>query len=208
MGACAANRVLPAPWPRARALRGLVLALGLLVAGPPPALSLPPSTGLSPSTLLERRVKAAFLYHFAQLTRWPSGAWPEAGEPLVVAVVGEDLLGEAWGEIEGKRVRGRPVVVRRHAAAGRAHGCQMVFLGPPYGEDPARVLEGVGRGVLTVSDAQGFADRGGMIELVNVAGRVRFRINQGAARRAGLTLSARLLHLAIEVLPGLGGGGP
>jgi hypothetical protein len=53
--------------------------------------------------------------------------------------------------------------------------------------------------ILTVSDAPGFVNRGGMIEFVLDSNRVRFEINLAAARAAGLNLSSELLRVATAV---------
>ena len=55
------------------------------------------------------------------------------------------------------------------------------------------------RPVLTISEIRGFADAGGAIQLFRDKDRIRFRINRDAARDRGLTLSARLLDLAVIV---------
>jgi hypothetical protein len=52
--------------------------------------------------------------------------------------------------------------------------------------------------VLTVTD-RGSGAAGGMIQFVMQAGRVRFQIDEGAARANGLTISSKLLELAIAV---------
>lgn len=51
-------------------------------------------------------------------------------------------------------------------------------------------------GVLTVSDAPGFAAAGGIIELFAEGNKVRFTINMEAASAAGLAISSRLAQLA------------
>ena len=53
------------------------------------------------------------------------------------------------------------------------------------------------RGLLTVGESPGFIERGGIINLVEVDGHIRFQINQKAARQAGLIVSSRLLTLAL-----------
>jgi hypothetical protein len=63
-----------------------------------------------------------------------------------------------------------------------------------------RLLSAVDAGaVLTISDAQGFVDQGGVIELVESGDRFEFDINLGAAQRAGLRLSSQLLKLGRRV---------
>ena len=49
------------------------------------------------------------------------------------------------------------------------------------------------------------ADRGGMIQFVTAANRVRFEINLQSAREAGLMMSSELLRVASAVRTG---GGP
>jgi YfiR/HmsC-like len=53
--------------------------------------------------------------------------------------------------------------------------------------------------VLTVSDMTQFAERGGKIQFVTVANRVRFEINLSPARQVGLILSSELLRVANAV---------
>jgi hypothetical protein len=53
-----------------------------------------------------------------------------------------------------------------------------------------------GKAVLTVTDLEGAAERGVMIQFVTEHGRVRFKINPVSARAAQLTLSSKLLRVA------------
>jgi hypothetical protein len=53
--------------------------------------------------------------------------------------------------------------------------------------------------VLTVSDDAQFLEAGGMIQLREVRGRIRFEINLAGAEKAGLRMSSQLLQLALSV---------
>ena len=71
-------------------------------------------------------------------------------------------------------------------------------------EETLRVL---GRAnILTVSDIEEFAERGGMIGFRIEEKRVRFSVNTEAADRAGLQISSRLLKLA-RLVPAKAKGG-
>ena len=54
--------------------------------------------------------------------------------------------------------------------------------------------------VLTVTDAEGLADRGAMIEIRRQGSRLAFDVNLSAARQVKLDFSARLLKLASVVI--------
>jgi hypothetical protein len=78
-----------------------------------------------------------------------------------------------------------------------------VFLSHAADKWLAAVIETLlGLPVLTVTDeAKDFEKTGGIINLITVDNKVRFEINQDAARRAGLRISSPLLKLAVRILP-------
>jgi len=55
--------------------------------------------------------------------------------------------------------------------------------------------------VLTVTDSIDALDAKGMINFVVADNRVRFEIDDAAARRSGLVISSKLLSLALSVRP-------
>jgi hypothetical protein len=100
--------------------------------------------------------------------------------------------------VRGQKVSGRSVAVRRLGATGSAGDCQMLFAGKS-GEAGYAPFETVaGRPVITVTDSVDTIP-GGMIRFVKQAGRIRFEIDDGAARANGLVISSKLLGLAIRV---------
>jgi hypothetical protein len=56
--------------------------------------------------------------------------------------------------------------------------------------------------VLTVSDIDNFIESGGIIGFRLIDNKVRFDINTGAAKTAGLSISSKLLTLASTIRPG------
>jgi hypothetical protein len=59
-----------------------------------------------------------------------------------------------------------------------------------------------GRKILAVSDLVEFAQNGGAVRFVTEQNKIHFRINLEAAKKAGLTISSKLLRLAEIVEPG------
>jgi hypothetical protein len=146
---------------------------------------------------LEQAVKASYLIKFAPFVEWPPRAFPPGSKSFLICIAGEDPFGTVVDEVaRGQKVRGRPVALQRLPAGTSAAACQILFLGrsaqAASGDAPA------GQPVLTVTD-RGSGAAGGMIQFVMQAGRVRFQIDEGAARANGLTISSKLLELAIAV---------
>ena len=156
------------------------------------------------STVEEYSVKAAFLFHFAQFIEWPPGAFKDAGAPMTYCTVGEDpFRGALEAALNGKIVGARVLRVVHFKQVEEVRECQVVFLGGLGKKtDPEALKALADRPVLTVGEAQEFAQDGGMIGFRLEENKVRFEINLAAAERAGLKISARLLALASKVIGG------
>jgi hypothetical protein len=138
-------------------------------------------------------LKAAFLFNFAKFADW-SG--PRAVGPIVMCVADDDQIGTALADsVRDQKVRGHSVEVKRVRSDGPLPVCHLLFV---PGSEARQMLARIGREapLLTVSDASGFAQSGGMIELFQESGRMRFAINVDTTQRSGVRLSSRLLDLA------------
>jgi len=89
-----------------------------------------------------------------------------------------------------------PALRVRPAADGSLRACHIAYVGPDHPGLREVVKAAEQFTVLTVSDADRFARKGGMIGLVNEGGKIRFEINLKAAEQAGIKLSSQLLKLA------------
>jgi len=141
-------------------------------------------------------VKAAFIYNFARFVDWPASAFSHPQAPLVIGVRQGDPMGPALQALSGKMVQGRPIRVLLTDKAEEFKNCQVVFLGRPADR---RVLREIlsHLPILTITDEEAeFKNLGAVINFIVVENRLRFEINQKAARRANLKISSQLLKLA------------
>lgn len=153
----------------------------------------------APPQQLEQAVKASFLFKFAPFVEWPASARGGTGKAFTICIGGEDPFGATLNEvIRGQRIAGRPVEVRRLADGADATGCQILFVGRSGTAGNAPFAGVAGQPVLTVSDRKNGIS-GAMIQFVMQNGRVRFQIDDGMARASGLTISSKLLGLAVAV---------
>lgn len=145
---------------------------------------------------LEYAVKANYLVRFAAFVDWSPQAFASPDAPLLICVAGRDPFGAVLTRAaSGQTAHGRPLRVLVDVTGARVAGCHILYLGA--GADPA--LSTVPRaGLLTVSDAA-TSRRTGMIHFVVQASRVRFHIDEAQGRRADLSISSRLLALAVTV---------
>jgi len=165
------------------------------------AIAAHPAISLGAPTEFEYKVKAAFLYNFAKFVEWPTSAFDSEEAPFVFCIVGEDPFGgNLEATVKGRTASGRRIVVRRGPSVEALGRCHLVFIGATEDDQVARELHEVsGQPVLTVGESTAFAKAGGMIRLFVEEKRIRFDINERAAREAGLRISSQLLKLARRV---------
>ena len=147
----------------------------------------------------EHELKAEYVWRFTLFVDWPLKVMVSGSESLfAIGVVGaspvQDLL---KARTDGRSIRGRPVVVREIANLDEIEGCHMLFIAnsSPYELDEI-LARTAGKPVLTISESNGYAERGVLINLFIADDRVRFEINQAAVRRSGLVFRSKLYKVA------------
>jgi hypothetical protein len=172
---------------------GVLVALGVTAAS---------GRGAAQSSL-ELAVKASYLAKFAPFVEWPATA--PASPKFAICVVGRDPFGPLIDRaVAGQSLGGKPLMIERLKVADPQAPCRIAFIGGSRQQpvkDAVRVLKGAP--VLTVTDG---SDAAGVIEFVVSGGRVRFRVDDGIAADDGLTISSKLLSLALSVTPRTGKG--
>jgi len=147
-------------------------------------------------------VKAAFLFHFAQLVEWPADALGDDQNSLTLCTLGKDpFAGDLEIILQGKSVGSRAVRIRHVKQAQEVSGCNLLFVGGNERRELAPLLAALKSvPVLTVGESDDFAMQGGMIGFCTENNKLRFDINVDAAGRAKLKISSRLLLLAKTVI--------
>ncbi|PWU03934.1 MAG: DUF4154 domain-containing protein [Terriglobia bacterium] len=146
----------------------------------------------------EYQVKAFFLYNFTRYVEWPAQRFNSPSDPLVICVLGQNPFGNALEEaVKGKAVDGRTLVVRGLSDLHPPCTCHILFVSASE-RKRFQAAAGVVRtaGVLTVGEAEGFVNDGGVINFKLDDGKVRFEINVEAAAQEQLHISSKLLSLA------------
>lgn len=151
----------------------------------------------------EYAVKAAFLYHFAQLTNWPAQTFQRPGDPFTFCTIGRDPFdGALESVIAGKAIQSHPVKVMHLKPGGPVKSCQVLFIGSQEEPHASALLSGLAAvPVLTAGEADDFLQQGGMIGLRCEKDRMRFDVNLAPAQKSNLSFSSTLLSLAKSVYP-------
>ena len=163
----------------------------------------PTAADAQSDTSREYRIKAAFLYNFVQFVRWPATAFSSSDAPFHIGILGDDPFGSALDDtVAGESIDGHRLSVMRSPRIEELEGCQVIFVCRSEGNSLDAILSELkAKPILTVSEVDGFANKGGDIDFYLSGGKVRFEINPQSAQQCGLKISSQLLSLGKIVQP-------
>jgi hypothetical protein len=146
----------------------------------------------------EYQIKAAFLFNFAKFVEWPEEAFSEPNTPIVIGVLGKNPFGDDLERtVRGKTINGRSLTIKEFRSPTEARDCHILFISTSEKTRLPEVFESLqGASVLTVGETERFTEAGGMINFVLEGSKIRFQVNDAAAKSAGLKISSKLLSLA------------
>ncbi|MDD1621665.1 MAG: YfiR family protein [Methylococcaceae bacterium] len=140
----------------------------------------------------EFQLKTVYLFHFSELTEWPSSL------PLNICLQGSSPIRNHLPELEGQLIDGQPIHIRLDQQPDFS-GCRILFLSNIEALTPLLKERAKHQHVLLVSDAEGFAEKGGMVQFALRDNRLNLVINLSAVKQAGLKFSSKLLRMS-EIL--------
>jgi len=169
-----------------------------------------PLRGAAPLQLSKPQIEAAYLFNFARFVEWPGTVFADEHAPLVVGILGQDPFGSLLDDlVAGEKIHGRSLVVRRFTRVQEIGDCHILFISHSESDRVAQICAALqSRHILTVSDIPDFARHGGIIEFVQDADRIRFRISLKRARAELLEVSAKLLRPAEVISKNVPGARP
>ncbi|MDX8125992.1 YfiR family protein [Methylomonas sp. BW4-1] len=155
---------------------------------------------LPAASLSEAQIKAAYLYNFAKFVEWPADVLPP-GADILLCVVGNSVLDSELQALDGRKAGERILrFVQHNNTDPDLTTCHLLFLGSSEKSHFVVTLKALGDApVLTLSDIDDFAEKGGGISLLFRENKVVFEVNLEPIRNARLHLPGQLLNIAAIV---------
>lgn len=177
-------------------LEGAFAAMLLAVAAVTPARGAEPDAG--PATNLQLQI--AYIYQFTNFIRWPDSAFEGGVTPLRICLAVSPATAPYYQPLAQRSSGARRIDLITTSNPARQERCHMLVVEKKHLSSVDATLESWARDpVLTISDDEQFAARGGMIAFVTVGKRVRINVNLPAIKAARLEISAKLLEVANRV---------
>ena len=170
-----------------------VLAFALMLS-----MSMVWAAARAQSSEAELQVRAQFVYNFANFVEWPTDAFPKADTPIKICLFGEIEFAPYLYTFSGTLIGDRELIVQKTKSFEQIReGCHILYVGedervrlPTFWKKIQYVY------VLSIGERNGFADKGGIINILRTRDRVQFDVNIENAMNNGLFLDSDLLALA------------
>ncbi|TAN44782.1 MAG: YfiR family protein [Nitrospirae bacterium] len=205
--AFALQRGFPSGWTTRHISLALLLVLScslfsFVMAGPLQSVSY-----VEDKRVGEYELKAVYLYNFLQFVYWPEPVRAQAKDGVMtIGIVGSSPFGTALDELK-KSIREngmKPVRIVQYGPYAddmNLTSCNLLFVGPSEKRNFHKIIASLKNApVLTVGDTENFIAAGGMINLVQDKGKIRWIINRAPVEKAGLRLSSQILGIALRVV--------
>jgi hypothetical protein len=146
----------------------------------------------------EYNLKAAFIYNFTKYIEWKEAT--DQNE-FIIGVIGSSPISDPLAEIvKSETVDNKKITIKRFTRPADISFCHILFISQNSSIPLDDILaKTTGKGILIISEQDGYAELGTAINFVIVNRKLKFEANVKAINAAGLTASSQLLKLAIII---------
>ncbi len=160
------------------------------------ALFLIPSLLISSSSEID--LKAVFIGKFTSFITWTNNS---NKDKFVISVIDNNPFDNRLNELySGKTIQNRPVEIKYFSSTDDFEvlkGSDILFITITNQKKVKEITDfAKANSILTVSDMEGFAERGGIIQIDFVMQKVKLKINNSASKNANIKISASLLNIS------------
>ncbi|MGE4191882.1 MAG: YfiR family protein [Pseudodesulfovibrio sp.] len=172
-----------------------LLRLLLLAVMAGAALLPAPASADGRLTATPDQLRALYVQRLVKYVAWPEGTGPAPGDPFIVAATEPARLKPWFPDPTGEGEDGDNGEPRFRLVRWPAECHVLVLTGAPTREMAAILMRVADQPVLTITQNPDGPERGAVINFYMRDGRLRMEVSLEAARKAGLTVSSRLLQL-------------
>lgn len=147
-------------------------------------------------------MKAVFFEKFSRFIEWPADM-SNPNEPFVVTVLGDNPFNNILEDIYAtQKIKNRKVIVNYVNKLGNVKSTHILFIANSEKAHLTEILSYTkDKPILTISDTDGFAKQGVLINYYIEENKIRFEINETAVKKSGLYISFRLMQTGKVINP-------
>ncbi|THU34036.1 YfiR family protein [Niastella caeni] len=146
----------------------------------------------------EYNLKAAFIFNFTKYIEWKTAT---SENEFIIGIMGPSPINDPLVEIvKTETVDNKKIIIKQFNKPADISFCNILFISQSSSASLDDILaKTVHKGMLIISEQEGYAEQGTAINFVIVNRKLKFEANVKAINTAGLTASSQLLKLAIII---------
>ena len=142
----------------------------------------------------EATLKAVFIYNFTKYIEWDSSS---SENSFIIGIIGSSRIVAPLAEIaKTNTVKNKKIIVRTYTRPEEIGNCDILFIPGKLPYPLHNILDKTGKGVLTISEEEGYAKEGTAFNFIIRNDKLKFEANLRAINSAGLKAGSQLLKLA------------
>ncbi len=149
------------------------------------------------SEQLEIKLKAAYLYNFLRFVEWPENT--KLTSDICVYGIQENYK-SAFNSMAALSKKSRKLNIKLlnvNDKLNNLNSCQIIFITAKADHKSKYILDYLkDKNSLTIGESPRFIQRGGMINFIRVSDKVKFEINDDAAKAVDLKIPSKVLRIA------------
>lgn len=150
---------------------------------------------------MDYQVKAAIVFKFLGYSTWPDNRFEDAQSPYRIWVIGSnDIKNELVDIVANRVIDGRSIEIHSAKTVNQIRDAHLVFVARKREASLPRLVQLAKKNAfIIVTENEAGLVNGSTINLRQIDNRIRFEISLLSAQENGVSLSSRLLAIAISV---------
>ena len=141
--------------------------------------------------------QGVYIYQFSKYIKWPDNYNPET---FVIGVVGDETGLKSMQTMANtkKETSGKQFVINMVSGINEIGNANILFVQQGFENVLPNIVNSTrNKPILIVTEGEGLIQKGAVISLVDIDGRMRFELSKSRAEEQGLIVSGTLASLAI-----------
>lgn len=153
---------------------------------------------IQPTKDVNLRVKAVYVYKFAQYVDWPKSF--KTGD-FIIGVFGDDkLYNEMQTSYSNKMIGNQTIKIKKYDAVADVEQCHILFVAEKNSDKVAEMVKKYkSKSTLIVTEKEGKMKDGAIINFIMKDGKLKYEVSKTNATKHNLTVGQSLTSIADKV---------
>ena len=145
----------------------------------------------------EYELKGVCIIKFIDYIKWPDKSFGNNNNEFILGILGHNYFDNFFEHFRGKQFKDNNFKIIYFDSVDEIGQPQILFISSSFKNNLENIFKELeNKKILTIGDVPDFAEKGGIINLINKEGYISFEININALNRSEIKISSDLLGIS------------